>query len=86
MKTDFDNLPKIQVLIRKRPLNQKEQNRSEKDVVDVFNHKELVLKEIKTKVDLTKYLEEHEFLFDNCYDNQTSNEQLYINNIQPLIQ
>jgi len=52
----------------------------------VFNHKELVLKEIKTKVDLTKYLEEHEFLFDNCYDNQTSNEQLYINNIQPLIQ
>lgn len=41
---------------------------------------------MKTKVDLTKYLEEHEFLFDNCYDNQVNNEQLYVNNIQPLIQ
>jgi len=73
LKNEYENLPKIQVLIRKRPLNQREENKREKDIVEVFNHKELVLKEMKTKVDLTKYLEEHEFLFDNCYDNQTSN-------------
>lgn len=39
----------------------------------------------RTKVDLTKYLEEHLFVFDQVFDEYTSNEQLYIESVRPLV-
>jgi kinesin family protein 2/24 len=39
--------PKIRVVIRKRPLNKKEQSRNEQDVVDVLNNAEVVVREQK---------------------------------------
>ena len=34
---------------------------------------------------MTKYTEEHNFVFDNVYDEQTSNEELYNRNIKSLV-
>ena len=36
-------------------------------------------------MDLTKYTEEHSFMFDNAYDENTENEELYNRNIRPLV-
>lgn len=33
----------------------------------------LVVQEMKQKVDLTKFIEEHEFNFDNCFDSDADN-------------
>jgi len=33
----------------------------------------VVVQELKQKVDLTKYIEEHNFNFDNCFDSDMDN-------------
>ena len=42
-------------------------------MIEVFDEKELVVQEQKVKVDLTKYTEEHSFIFDNAYDIDITN-------------
>lgn len=37
----------------------------------------MILKELKQKVDLTKYIEEHFFKFDNAYDSDATNMDIY---------
>lgn len=36
-------------------------------------------------MDLTKYIERHNFIFDQVYDGSASNEELYANSVQPLV-
>ena len=67
---------KIRVAVRKRPLSQKEIKRSDPDIIECQG-RGVVVKELKQKVDLTKYIEEHEFIFDDTFDEQTTNEQIY---------
>lgn len=43
MKSD----PKIVVAIRKRPLTRKETTKDEKDIVDVYEPSELIVKEMR---------------------------------------
>jgi kinesin family protein 2/24 len=43
------------------------------------------VKETKQKVDLTKFIESHTFTFDQIYDEHVSNEQIYIDAVQPLV-
>jgi kinesin family protein 2/24 len=50
-------VPKIRVVVRKRPLTQKEIMRKDEDVLTVTSAQTLILKEIKQRVDLTKYCE-----------------------------
>jgi kinesin family protein 2/24 len=69
--------PKILVAIRKRPLTRKETRRSEQDIIDCISPSSLVVKEPRVKVDLTKYIECHNFSFDRVYDETLSNEQIY---------
>jgi kinesin family protein 2/24 len=57
-------LSKIQVVIRKRPLNAKEIKNGQSDIVEVQSQDTLVIKEQKVKVDMTKYIEENYFNFD----------------------
>ena len=52
---------RITVCIRKRPMNCKEENRKEVDVVTVATKDQVTIHEPKTKVDLTKYLENQHF-------------------------
>jgi len=60
--------PKIRVVVRKRPLFGKEITRNDKDILTVVGTNSLCVQEIKEKVDLTKYIEEHSFTFDNVFE------------------
>ena len=82
----FENIPKIRVIIRKRPLSKKEQSKNEKDVIDIRENKKVIVKERKQKVDLTKYIEEHQFIFDLAYDQDATNEKIYLETVRPMIQ
>ena len=77
---------KIQVIVRKRPLNSKEISKGDQDILHLASSATLVVREQKLKVDLTKYIEEHHFTFDGVYNEETSNQDLYISAIQPIVQ
>lgn len=78
--------PKIRVVVRKRPINKKEKERGEDDIVDVHNGRAYVIvNETKVKVDLTKYIEKHQFNFDDALDEVVSNDQVYRTTVQPLV-
>lgn len=77
---------KIRVVVRKRPLNAKESEREDEDVINVFmNEASLVVNEPKVKVDLTKYTERHVFSFDATLDENVSNDQVYRSTVKPLV-
>lgn len=77
---------KIRVVVRKRPINKKEREKGEEDIVDVNMERSfVVVNETKLKVDLTKYLEKHQFNFDESLDESVSNEDVYQVTIAPLI-
>ncbi|KAJ8918747.1 hypothetical protein NQ315_015067 [Exocentrus adspersus] len=75
----------ITVCVRKRPLNKKEINRKEVDVITIPSKNQLIVHEPKNKVDLTKYLENQLFRFDYAFDETCSNEMVYRYTAQPLI-
>ena len=68
--------PKIKVLIRKRPLSKREIQKNEPDIIDVRDPQSVVVRENKTKVDLTKYIEEHNFMFDGAFDQNSTNQKV----------
>ncbi|GKC73810.1 kinesin-like protein KIN-13A, partial [Tanacetum coccineum] len=70
--------------VRKRPLNKKELSRKEDDVVSVSDNG-LTVHEPKLKVDLTAYVERHEFCFDAVLDQQVTNDEVYRETVQPII-
>lgn len=78
------NTPKIQVLIRKRPLTQKEVKKKYRDIIEIQNN-ELIVNEQKVKLDMTKYTEQHVFAFDKSYDESVTNEEIYQDSVQSLI-
>eukprot|EP01112_Ceratiomyxa_fruticulosa_P022876 TRINITY_DN8520_c0_g1_i1.p1 TRINITY_DN8520_c0_g1~~TRINITY_DN8520_c0_g1_i1.p1 ORF type:complete len:735 (+),score=187.14 TRINITY_DN8520_c0_g1_i1:105-2309(+) len=80
-----ESIQKIRVCVRKRPLSKKEANRSEKDIISIPGGQECIVHEPKTKVDLTKYIEKHRFVFDEVFDERITNEQVYIRTAQPLV-
>ncbi|EFN51754.1 hypothetical protein CHLNCDRAFT_16969, partial [Chlorella variabilis] len=86
----------IRVIVRKRPLNKKELERNEADVLECDAQAScLYVNEPKVKVDLTKYTERHTFRqapecrmpcrFDDVFDEQVDNSQLYEQAVQPLV-
>ena len=82
----YQTIPKIRVIVRKRPLSRKELSKSDQDVVDIRNNRQVVVKELKVKVDLTKYIEEHAFNFDLAFDETITNEQIYLQTVRPMIE
>lgn len=54
-----------------------ENNREETDVITVPNPDHIIIHEPKTKVDLTKYLENQNFRFDYAFDEETPNDLVY---------
>ena len=67
----------ISVCVRKRPLSNKENKRKEVDVTCTPNKEQVIVHEPKTKVDLTKYLDNQHFRFDYAFDESASNELVY---------
>ena len=82
--TDIDN-SKIFVVVRKRPLSKKEISNGEIDCISCLNPK-VIVHECKIKIDgITKYLEDHEFFFDNTFNENESTEEIYDYTISPMI-
>lgn len=75
----------ITVCVRKRPINKKETNRKEVDVITIPSKNQLIVHEPKTKVDLTKFLENQVFKFDYAFDETCNNEMVYRYTAQPLV-
>lgn len=72
--------------MRKRPLAKKEVNKKELDVITVPQKDTLIVHEPKSKVDLTKFLENHNFRFDYAFDDTCNNEIVYKYTAKPLVQ
>jgi len=79
-----EQLPRIRVVVRKRPLNTRERGRREEDVV-VVRGPSLTVHEPRTKVDLTRYTECHSFTFDDVLEETASNDQVYALAVEPLV-
>ncbi|KAJ8262937.1 hypothetical protein COCON_G00153940 [Conger conger] len=77
---------RIRVCVRKRPLSQAEEKRGEADVVRVRDGESVLVQEQKEAVDLTQYLLQHEFYFDEVFSEACSNEDVYKKTAYPLIQ
>ncbi|XP_066364817.1 kinesin-like protein KIN-13A [Miscanthus floridulus] len=80
-----NNVAKIKVVVRKRPLNRKELSRKEEDIITVQDSSCLTVYEPKLKVDLTAYVEKHEFCFDAVLDEHVSNDEVYRETVEPII-
>lgn len=83
--TRENNVAKIKVVVRKRPLNKKELSRKEEDIVTVNDNAYLTVHEPKLKVDLTAYVEKHEFCFDAVLNEHVTNDEVYRATVQPII-
>nr|AMS24243.1 kinesin 13c protein [Marsilea vestita] len=77
---------KIKVVVRKRPINKKEITRGEEDIITVADSaNSLIVHEPKLKVDLTAYVEKHEFVFDAILDENVTNHEVYLETVEPII-
>ncbi|KAK7354815.1 hypothetical protein VNO80_20314 [Phaseolus coccineus] len=83
--TRENNVAKIRVVVRKRPLNKKELAKKEDDIVTVSDNAYLTVHEPKLKVDLTAYVEKHEFCFDAVLDEHVTNDEVYRTTVEPII-
>ncbi|KAL5219935.1 hypothetical protein ABZP36_024648 [Zizania latifolia] len=77
---------KIKVVVRKRPLNKKEISKKEEDIIDIEQcSNSMTVHETKLKVDLTEYVEKHEFVFDAVLDEDVSNDEVYRETVEPVV-
>ena len=79
-------LSKIHVIVRKRPANHREYAQNDIDIISTKNKNTIIVKELKNKFDLTKYIEEHKFTFDRTYDENSSNQLIYNEMLKPMIE
>ncbi|KAL8537604.1 hypothetical protein ACS0TY_012649 [Phlomoides rotata] len=78
------NVAKIKVVVRKRPLNKRELTKNEEDIIETCSNS-LVVHETKLKVDLTEYMEKHEFVFDAVLNEEVSNDEVYRETVEPIV-
>ena len=79
-------LSKINVIVRKRPANHREFAQNDIDIITTEKKNTIIVKELKNKVDLTKYIEEHKFTFDRAYGDNSSNQLIYNEMLKPMIE
>ncbi|KAD6794597.1 hypothetical protein R6Q59_021431 [Mikania micrantha] len=85
-KEKTSNVAKIKVVVRKRPLNKKELAKNEEDIITTEPHSNcLTVHETKLKVDLTEYMEKHEFVFDAVLNEEVSNDEVYHETVEPIV-
>jgi len=76
---------RICVAVRKRPLNKREIAKKDNDVITIPNKNHCLVHVPKSKVDLTKYLDNQTFKFDYTFDERASNDLIYRYTAAPLI-
>ena len=79
-------ISKIRVIVRKRPANHREYAQNDIDIITTEKKNTIIVKELKNKVDLTKYIEEHKYTFDRTYDENSSNQLIYNEMLKPMIE
>ncbi|GAB4839204.1 Kinesin-like protein KIN-13B [Ancistrocladus abbreviatus] len=85
-KDRANSVAKIKVVVRKRPLNKKEASKKEDDIITIEpKSNSLTVHEKKVKVDLTEYVENHEFVFDAVLDEYVSNDEVYAETVEPIV-
>ncbi|KAL1804795.1 hypothetical protein ACET3Z_027863 [Daucus carota] len=85
-KDRTSNVAKIKVVVRKRPLNKREVAKTEEDIITIDpNTNSLSVHEKKFKVDLTEYVEKHDFFYDAVLNENVSNEEVYLETVEPII-
>ncbi|KAE7997443.1 hypothetical protein FH972_002081 [Carpinus fangiana] len=83
-KEKTSSVAKIKVVVRKRPLNKKELAKNEEDIIETVSNS-LTVYETKLKVDLTEYVEKHEFVFDAVLNEEVSNDEVYRETVEPIV-
>ena len=78
-------IPKITVIVRKRPLNQKELNNKETDNITIQENNKVIVSEEKVNLDLSKYIDHKEFIFDKAYDQNMKTDKIYMDILRPMI-
>ena len=78
-------ISKIRVIVRKRPANRRESAQKDIDIITTEGKNTIIVKELKNKVDLTKYIEEHRFTFDRAYSDDSSNQEIYEEMLKSMI-
>ncbi|ELU16830.1 hypothetical protein CAPTEDRAFT_172954 [Capitella teleta] len=76
---------KICVCVRKRPMTTREAKRGDVDVVSMSSGKQVVVEEKKMSVDLSAYIQEHVFTFDQVFSENSSNHDVYLSAVKPLV-
>ncbi|NXT64738.1 KIF24 protein, partial [Chaetops frenatus] len=85
-ETPWTESEKIRVCVRKRPLCQREERRGEVNIITVKDKETLLLHEKKEAVDLTQYILQHVFYFDEVFGESCTNQDVYMKTAYPLIQ
>ncbi|NXI83487.1 KIF24 protein, partial [Rhipidura dahli] len=85
-ETPWTESEKIRVCVRKRPLCLREQRRGEVNIITVKDKDTLLLHEKKEAVDLTQYILQHVFYFDEVFGESCTNQDVYMKTAYPLIQ
>ncbi|CAO3644381.1 unnamed protein product [Cunninghamella blakesleeana] len=76
---------RIRVCVRKRPLSKKELSSGENDISQIVGPHTIQLNAPKTRVDLTRYTEQHTFTYDEVFDSNSSNIEIYHRTARPLV-
>jgi len=77
---------RIKVVVRKRPLTDKEIQNGEYDMIKIHPCGEVItIAEPKIRVDLTKFVYNHEFTFDAVFNCKASNVDIYMQCCRPLV-
>lgn len=77
---------RVSVCVRKRPLSSKETAKLDRDIIEASSPNSLNVFELKEKVDLTKYVETHNFVFDRVFSDSCDNEDVYQDTAKPLVE
>ncbi|NWW37699.1 KIF24 protein, partial [Panurus biarmicus] len=85
-ETPWTESEKIRVCVRKRPLCPREEKRGEVNIITVKDKETLLLHEKKEAVDLTQYILQHVFYFDEVFGESCTNQDVYMKTAYPLIQ
>ncbi|NXO29477.1 KIF24 protein, partial [Cisticola juncidis] len=85
-ETPWTESEKIRVCVRKRPLCLREVRRGEVNIITVKDKETLLLHEKKEAVDLTQYILQHVFYFDEVFGEECTNQDVYMKTTYPLIQ
>lgn len=74
----FQNNKKIQVVVRKKPVN------NQKDIIKVDGNN-IIVDEPRVRVDLTPYVERHTFAFDRAFSGEAPTYEIYKNCVEGIV-